>query len=144
LGILLPKLFIVIVVVLLMWLVIVGSAPLLLEFDPLWTGLSLGTWFLIISTLVGIFIVLDIIFYLKADQTPQAFEEFKPIEEHTSPEYKDGKQVYEFTHPVGSKGGIYSKTYLQIDTGSILRIRQQMFTAEEVWSAEKNDKKTTK
>jgi len=138
-GILLPKLFIIIVIVLLMWLLVVGSASLLLEFDPLWTGLSLGTWSLIISAFVGVFIIFDIILYMNTEPAVPQFQEFTPIEEKAAVEYKEGKWVYEFTHPVGSKGGIYSKTYLQIDEGSIIRIRHQMFTADEIWTEEEDN-----
>jgi hypothetical protein len=132
-GILLPKLFIIIIVLLLMWLVVVGSASMILEFDPLWTGISVGNWALVISALIGVFIVLDIVLYVKSEGPTTTFEVFQPITQSTEPEFKDGKRVYIFTYPVESKGGIYSKTYLEVDATHILRIRNQMFSSEDLW-----------
>jgi hypothetical protein len=55
------------------------------------------------------------------------------------PDYRDGKPVFQFTYPIDAKGGIFSKTYLQIDDGFVLRIRSQMFTAEELWPSKDNE-----
>ena len=103
--------------------------------DPDWTGISPSLWLILISILIGAFIVIDIILYI----TPQFFVkdpistqqmnlvEFPEIEE------RHGKKVYEYTYPVGSKGGIFSKTYIQIGEYTLLRIRNQILQKEQIW-----------
>jgi len=53
----LPKLFLIISIVLLMWIVIVLSGVSLLELEPDWAGLSLSSWLIVISGLFGVFII---------------------------------------------------------------------------------------
>ena len=131
----LPKLFLIISIVLLMWIVIVLSGVSVLELDPDWAGLSLGSWLLVISILFGAFIIIDILMYL----SPKLFTK-QNIQEFTTPdssnEYLDGKKVYEYTFPNNEKGGIFSKTYVKIDDNSLLRIRNQMIPAESLWPEE--------
>jgi len=130
---LLPKLFLVITVVLIMWIVIVLSGPMFGVFEPDWTGLSPSLWLLMVSIFIGIFIVIDIILYA----TPRFFVDQSVVEFGTveSPEIenRNGKQVHEFTFPVGVKGGVFSKTYVQIEQNKILRIRNLMIKKEDVW-----------
>ena len=130
---LLPKLFLVITVVLIMWIVIVLSGPLFGVFEPDWAGLSPSLWLMMVSILIGVFIVIDIILYA----TPHFFVDqtildFKSVE-LSEIENRNGKQVHEFTYPVGLKGGVFSKTYVQIEQNKILRIRNLMIKKEEIW-----------
>ena len=132
---LLPKLFLVITVVLIMWIVVLLSGPLFGIFEPGWTGLSPALWSLIVSILIGIFIIIDIVLYA----TPRFFmghltdaPSFQSIE-FPEIEQRDGKQIYEFTYPVSAKGGVFSKTYVQIGENAVLRIRNQMIKKEEIW-----------
>jgi len=130
---LLPKLFLVITVVLIMWIVIVLSGPMFGVFEPDWAGLSPSLWLLMVSVFIGIFIVIDIILYA----TPRFFVDQSIVEfgtvELPEIENRNGKQVHEFTFPVGVKGGVFSKTYVQIEQNKILRIRNLMIKKEDIW-----------
>jgi len=68
----------------------------------------------------------------------QDIQEFTSTDQ--SVEYLDGKKVYEYTFPKNKKGGIFSKTYVQIDNNTLLRIRNQMIPSESLWPEESNDK----
>ncbi|MBS3748494.1 MAG: hypothetical protein KGY67_02205 [Candidatus Thermoplasmatota archaeon] len=134
----LPKLFLIISIVLLMWIVIVLSGVSVLELDPDWAGLSLSSWLLVISILFGAFIIIDILMYVSPQLfTKQNIQKFTTADSST--EYLDGKKVYEYTFPKNRKGGIFSKTYVQIDSNSLVRIRNQMIPAEKLWPEEKQE-----
>jgi len=132
----LPKLFVILTVIFAMWIVIVLGGPIFGVFEPNWTGISPSLWMILISILIGAFIVIDIVLYA----TPKFFSQSEEMEksinlvEFPEVEQRDGKQVYEFTYPVGSKGGVFSKTYVKINEGAIVRIRNQMINKEEIWN----------
>jgi len=132
-GILLPKLFLILTIIFLMWIVIVASGSMILGLDSSWAGLSLGLWAILVSVLIGIFIVLDIVFLINPKLGMASTDEFIRPSESNLPEYRDGKRVYEFTFPNKAKGGLFSKTYLQVDDSFLLRVRNQMFDAGELW-----------
>ena len=136
----LPKLFLVICVLLLMWIVIVISGISVLEFDPDWAGLSLSTWLLIISILFGAFIIIDILMYVSPSLfTKGTIQEF--VSSEPAGEYLDGKIVYEYTYPEHKKGGIFSKTYIKINDSTLLRVRNQIIPAEMLWPETEKKKK---
>lgn len=137
---LLPKLFLIISIILLMWIVIVLSGVSVLELDPDWAGLSLSSWLLVISVLFGAFIVIDIFMYVSPSLfTKENIKEF--IDAEDSDEYLDGKKVYEYTYPKHTKGGIFSKTYIKIDDNTLLRVRNQMIQAKDLWPEDSSEKK---
>ena len=137
--IILPKLFLIISVLLLMWIVILISGVSYLELDPDWAGISISIWLLVISVLFGAFIVIDILMYM----SPTIFmkgemQEFIPTE--PSSEYLDGMKVYEYTYPRLKKGGLFSKTYVKVDDSTLIRVRNQMIPAEVLWSNKTKEK----
>jgi hypothetical protein len=88
-----------------------------------------------ISVFIGIFIIIDIILYATPSfysDDSSVHEMFEPVE-FPEVEKRKGKQVHEFTYPVGSEGGVFSKTYVLIDNENIIRIRNQMIKKEDVW-----------
>ena len=131
----LPKLFLIITVIFIMLIIIILGVPFFGEFEPDWAGLSPSLWLTMISILIGMFIVIDIILYA----TPRFFtiqtinESEELLVEFPEVEQRDGKQVYDYTYPVGAKGGIFSKTYIKIGEDALVRIRNQMITKEEIW-----------
>ena len=132
--ILLPKLFLIITVIFIMWIVILISGPLFGVLDPDWAGLSSSLWVLLISVLIGAFIVIDIILYA----TPMINKNetmFSPVQTVEFPEIekRDGKTVYDYTYPGSTQGGVFSKTYVQVDDQTVIRIRNQMITKEQLW-----------
>ncbi len=138
-GILLPKLFLVLTIIFLLWIIIVASGVFILEMDPFWAGLSLGMWAIVVSILVAIFIVLDSLFLIKPSLGLNETMEFVESDRFNQPEFVNGKRVYEFTFPQHAKGGVFSKTYLQIHNDFLLRVRNQMFTESELWKKKKDD-----
>jgi hypothetical protein len=51
--------------------------------------------------------------------------------------YLRGKKLHVYTLPEGSKGGVFSKTYVKIDEENILTLRYQMIMPEELWGETK-------
>ena len=49
------------------------------------------------------------------------------------PEYINGKRVHVLTFPHGKEGGIFSKTYIQIDEDNVLRLRTLLIPPDELW-----------
>ncbi|MDG6218564.1 MAG: hypothetical protein QCI00_03890 [Candidatus Thermoplasmatota archaeon] len=134
-----PKLFLIISILLLMWIVIVLSGVSILDFDPDWTGLSLSLWLLIISVLFGIFIIIDILMY----SSPSLFVkgDIQEFSTNLSDEYLDGMKVFQYTFPKNRNDGIFSKTYIKIDDSTLIRIRNQMIPAESLWPEDTKEKK---
>jgi hypothetical protein len=84
--------------------------PLILPMDQL---------IILCIIILSLFILLEVIFlYLIKKKKKRPFE---------------GKKIHVYTIPEGSKGGIYSKTYIKIDEENILNLRYQMIRPEEIW-----------
>ena len=82
-----------------------------------------------LSALIGLFIFLEIIFYLHLFLLRRKRLKIgKP-----KPDFIDGKKVIDITFPSGTDGGIYSKTYIEIDNQSILRLKNLMIPPNELW-----------
>ena len=79
--------------------------------------------------IIAIFIFLEIIFYIHFS----ALHDKRIYLEIEKPEYLDGKRVYIYTYPDEVEGGIFSKTYIQIDNQSVLRIRTLIIPPGELW-----------
>ena len=132
----LPKLFLILTVVFIMWIMIVLGGPFFGVFEPNWTGISASLWMILISIILSTFIIIDIVLYAtpKFFSYPQDKEASIGLVEFPEIEQRAGKQVYEFTYPVGSRGGVFSKTYVKISEQAIIRIRNQMIKKEEIWN----------
>ena len=94
-----------------------------------WAGISLDGWIIVVSLLSVIFILLEFLLYLNLSSLKK-----KRIElEKPKPEYINGKRVCVFTYPVGVEGGIFSKTYIELDKDNVLRLRSLIIPPEELW-----------
>lgn len=136
-GILLPKLFLILAVIFSMWIILVLSGQMLLEYDDAWTGVTLSFWLILISVLFGAFIIIDILIYAKPTYF---FTAHTPMEQTaiTTPfELKHGKHVYDYTLPKDVKGGLFSKTYIPIDETTVIRVRHQIIADTKLWEKEK-------
>jgi hypothetical protein len=99
--------------------------------------LGLGTnWFLFnfegwifgVLLAIGLFVLLEILFFLHF-----FFYRRKRLRlEQPQPEYIDGKIIIDITFPKGIDGGVFSKTYIEIDNNSILRLRNLMIPPDEI------------
>jgi len=94
-----------------------------------WMFVSLEGWIIIASVLIAIFIVFELLFFSRFSALSNKIKELiKP-----KPEFVDNKRIYAYTIPKGVEGGIFSKTYIEIDEHSILRLRTLIIPPEEVW-----------
>ena len=94
-----------------------------------WAGVGFDIWVYIFAIIVGVFILLEILFYNRYMSLRNKVVEIKK----PKLEYLDGKRVYVYTHPKGVEGGVFSKTYIQMDENNILRLRSLMVAPSELW-----------
>jgi len=120
-------LFITILLIILIVIVVIGIIFLGLGIN--WALLSFEGWILTLSSLIVIFIFLELILYLHYHFIRKKLQEL----EKPQLEFIDGKKIYAYTFPTGIEGGVYSKTYIEIDHQSILRLRNLMIPPEELW-----------
>lgn len=122
------RLFIFLSIILLLWVIIVAAGSITMDMDPYWAYLSLENWALFSIITILLFAIIEIIYYIYTYYFSDKIVEFLEVE----PESLHGKKVYIYTNPKDSKGGVFSKTYIQIDGESILRLRNQMIPPEEI------------
>ena len=135
-AIVLPKLFLILAVVFSMWIVLVLSGQMFLDYGSTWTGLPLSFWLMLISILFAAFIAIDILIYANP-KFLASFDMHLDESSQTSPfEIKNGKRIYEFTIPKDVKGGLFSKTYIPIDEETVVRIRHQIVPDKKLWNKE--------
>jgi len=123
----LSKIFVLLGVFLVIWVVIVFIGAWLLDYGYNWALFSVSDWVLIVLFIMVAFIIVELIVFLHYRSVKNKIVE-KPREEYIS-----GRKVYVFTYPPGMEGGIFSKTYVEIDDKNILRLRTLMIPPEEVW-----------
>lgn len=126
----LSKVFLVIAVLFIIWIVFVALGVFILEKGPDWALLTLDNWIYTWCVLIVVFIVLEVFFYFHYISVRKGrLEQEKP-----KPEFYSGKRLHVYTHPKGVEGGIFSKTYIHIDENSILRLRTLMISPGDLWS----------
>jgi len=125
----LAKLFTLIAILLIVLFAVVLAGIFLFGHGHNWALFSLDGWIIVLCSLFVIFIVLDLVFYSHFSSV-----ENKRIEsEKPQPEFINGKRVYVFTYPQGAEGGVFSKTYIEVDKNSVLRLRSLMIPPEELF-----------
>lgn len=123
------KLFFILMILVIILVVIVFSGIAIFDQGYNWALISLQDWLIIACVIIGIFIFLEIIFYIHFSTIRD-----KRIDlEKPKPEYIDGKRVYIYTYPNGFEGGIFSKTYIQIDNENVLCLRTLIIPPGELW-----------
>jgi hypothetical protein len=126
----LSKVFLIIAFLFTIWIVFAALGVFILEKGPDWALLTLDNWVYAWCVLIGFFIVLELFFYFHyVFVRNRRLEQEKPRSES----YR-GKRLYVYTHPRGVEGGIFSKTYIQIDGYSMLRLRTLMIPPGDLWS----------
>ena len=127
---LLSKLFILIAILFTIFIVIVFLGITYLGYGYNWAGISLEGWVIALCSLFGVFIILELIlyFHFSSAKTKRIDAEKPKIE------FINGKRVHVFTFPKGKEGGIFSKTYIEINENSVLRVRSLIIPPEELWS----------
>jgi hypothetical protein len=110
------RLFILIIILLIIVLSIVFLGMYIFGYAYNWALLSLDVWIIVISLLCIIFILLELFFYYNFSSIVA-----KRIELHI------------YTHPKGAEGGVFGKTYIELDKKNILRIRSLIVPPDELW-----------
>jgi len=126
----LSKLILLIAVLLIICVIIVFMGVAFLGYGHNWALLSLEGWIILLCALFGVFIILELIFFSHFSSVRNKIIEL----ETPKPEFIKGKRVYVFTHPKRKEGGVFSKTYIDIDEQSVLRLRTLMIPPEGLWS----------
>ena len=125
----LTKFFLIITFLLILLVVAVGLGIGIFEMKPDWALFILDVWMYTMAALIGIFVLLAIIIYIHYSIVRKK----RLIEERPKPEFIGGKRLYTYTHPGSSNGGVFSKTHIEIDDHTILRIRGLMASPGEIW-----------
>lgn len=131
-------LFLLFGIILFLWVVMVYSGILFLDYDHNWAVLNLEEWVIAASIMIAIFIIIQLILY-KRFSVAQYKTKAADKPDH---DFIDDKRVINYTYPKGMEGGIFSKTYLNIDEKTILRLRTLMIPPEDLWGEKKNKNKS--
>lgn len=121
--VLLSKIFIILSIILVFWVIVLVSGTYLLEQADGWAGLYLVDWVTVVVVVLGVFTVLNIVF-LFYPTTIQVSQEEKA-------EFIQGKRVYEYTYPEGERKGVFSKTYVPVDDKTLIRIKTLIISMDE-------------
>jgi len=128
----LTKVFLLIAVLCVLWVAVVALGIVFMDFGPAWALVTLETWVVFLSVIFALFIGIDLLAHMHYKMVKD-----KRIEaERPKPEFIDGKRVYEYTHPQGVGGGIFSKTTVTIDGHTMVRVRSLMVPPGELWVKE--------
>ena len=122
------SLFLIITILLIILIVLSAIGIIFLGLGTNWILISFEDWMVGLSVLLGIFILLEIILFIHYSLVRK--KRLK-IEKPTD-EFIEGKKVFDMTFPKDTDGGVYSKTYIEIDNNSILRLKYQMIPPEEI------------
>lgn len=115
--------------------VVISAGVYALGFSYNWAGLTLNNWLLVLSVILCFFILINVfLYYHFKNVNIQRVEAEKP-----KPEFVGGKKVHVYTHPKESEGGIFSKTYIELDEHNILRLRLLMVKPTDLWSKSKEE-----
>ena len=125
------KIILILTILYAIWMGIVILGIYVLKSGHKWALFSLEEWTWFSIGLFSALIILEVIFLLhhflvKKKVTVQE----KPAPGATT--FK-GKQLHVYTIPPGSKGGLFSKTYIELDHHTILSIRYQLIPPQELW-----------
>ena len=124
----LSKIILLLVIIYSIWIGIIIIGVYFVGSGNKWAVLTMDQWIISSVVLFSIFVVLEILFFV------HYFIVKKKRIDSEKPKtlFFKGKKLYIFTLPTGSKGGIYSKTYINIDNENILNLRYQIIPPNEI------------
>ena len=117
-------------IVLIILFLVIFSGVFFLNYNYNWAVVSFENWVLIISSILVVFLLFEILVYFRFSSLEKQIYKRSQVK----PEFIDGKLIYVFTYPKGIEGGIFSKTYIEIDSEKILRLRTLIIPPNELWS----------
>jgi hypothetical protein len=123
------RLFLLISFLLIFLVIIAAIGIVFLGLGTNWFLFNFEGWIVGVSIFIGLFIILEFLFYFHLF----LLRKKRLRIEKPKPEFIDGKKVIDITFPRGTDGGIYSKTYIEIDNNSILRLKNLMIPPDELW-----------
>ncbi len=135
---LLTKIIFLIGMIVVLWTGILFLGILFWNYAYDWALISLDIWLLIDSIIISFLIIIELALYFKYTR----IKEKTVVTKKTKPEFINGKKVHIFTYPKGMQGGIFSKTYVELDEQSILRLRALMVHPGELWKDNEEQKNT--
>jgi hypothetical protein len=112
-----------------LWIIIVIAGVYIWNKGYNWAGINLEIWILIVSIIFVILIILELLLYSRFQKEKIQMTFMSKPES----EYINNKKVHIFTYPQGAEGGIFSKTYIDIDEHNILRLRTVIIPPGELW-----------
>ena len=124
----LSKIILLLVIIYSIWIGIIIIGVYFIGSGNKWAFLTMDQWIISSVVLFSIFVVLEILFFV------HYFVVKKKRIESEKPKtlFFKGKNLHIFTLPTGSNGGIYSKTYINIDNENILNLRYQILPPNEI------------
>ena len=123
------KVLLVIGVLYVVWIIFVIMSIYFLEMGYRWSFLSMNEWIYSGIFLLGLFVLIELIFFARYYVTQkEKLEGEKP-----KPLMYKGKRLYIYTCPPHAKGGLFSRTYIPVDENTIVRVKTQMIPPEELW-----------
>ena len=123
------KLFLITTLILIIIVIISAVGIVFLGLGTNWILFNFEGWIVGVSILIGLFILLEILFFLHILLLRR--KRIKMGKPKT--EFIDGKKVIDITFPKDTDGGVYSKTYIEIDNNSILRLKNLMIPPGDLW-----------
>jgi hypothetical protein len=124
------KIFLLLTIIYTLWVVIIILGVYTLGLNFKWAAFTIGQWIFSAIILISILIALELLFVLHYWISKRRKAKPEPKEQ---PTYIQGKQVLNYTLPIGAKGGIFSKTYILIDENRVLHLRYQMIPPNDLW-----------
>lgn len=122
------KLFLIVTLLLVFLLIISAVGIVFLGLGTNWFLFNFEGWIFGVSLIIGLFVILEILFFLHFFLIRRNLLKLgKP-----KPEYIDGKKIIDITFPKGTDGGVYSKTFIEIDNNNILRLKNLMIPPDEI------------
>jgi len=122
-------LFLFVTILLIISVVTVFSGISYFELGYNWALLNIDSWIILSSVFIAVFIILILFFYSHICSVRKKICEL----EKPKPEFINGKMIHVYTYPKEKEGGLFSKTYIEIDEHNVLRLRTLMIPPEEVW-----------
>jgi membrane protein YdbS with pleckstrin-like domain len=124
------KIFLLLTIIYTLWVIIIILGVYSLGLNFKWAAFTIGQWILSAIVLISILIGFELLFIFHYLLTKR--KKTKP-ESRKQPVFIQGKQVYNYTLPIGAKGGIFSKTFILIDEDRVLHLRYQMIPPNDLW-----------
>ena len=123
------RLFQLITILLISLVIIAAVGIVFLGLGTNWFLFNFEGWIFGVSLVIGVFVLLEILFFLHF-----FFISIKRIKlGKPKPEYIDGKKIIDITFPEGTDGGVYSKTFIEIDNNNVLRLKNLMIPPDEIF-----------